>query len=58
MDKGDAPNVRQAVPFFGVREIDVSLRHCIDGPGFAMTIDEAVSRSDRSAHLREFDVEE
>ena len=30
------PNVKQAVPFFGVRDIDVSLRYYIDGLGFEM----------------------
>ena len=30
----DAPNVRQAVPFFGVTDIDASLRFYVDGLGF------------------------
>jgi hypothetical protein len=33
----DAPNVRQAVPFFGVTDIDTSLRFYVDGLGFALT---------------------
>jgi lactoylglutathione lyase len=32
-------NVRQAVPFFMVHDIDASLRFCIDGLGFRKTID-------------------
>jgi lactoylglutathione lyase len=31
------PNVRQAVPFFGVKDIEASLRFYVDGLGFAMT---------------------
>jgi lactoylglutathione lyase len=31
-------NVRQAVPFFGVRDIEASVRYYVDGLGFAMTI--------------------
>ena len=30
------PNVKQAVPFFGVRDIDASTRFYIDGLGFTM----------------------
>lgn len=30
-------NVRQAVPFFGVSDMDVSLRYYVDGIGFRMT---------------------
>ena len=33
----DAANVRLAVPFFGVTDIDASLRFYADGLGFAMT---------------------
>jgi len=33
----DAPNVRQAVPFFNVRDIEASLRFYVDGLGFTMT---------------------
>ena len=33
----NAPNVKQAVPFFGIRDIDVSLRFYVDGLGFTMT---------------------
>jgi catechol 2,3-dioxygenase-like lactoylglutathione lyase family enzyme len=32
-----APNVRQAVPFFGVTDIEASLRFYLDGLGFALT---------------------
>jgi catechol 2,3-dioxygenase-like lactoylglutathione lyase family enzyme len=32
-----APNVTQAVPFFGIRNIDASLRFYVDGLGFTMT---------------------
>jgi lactoylglutathione lyase len=31
-------NVQQAVPFFGVRNIDESLRYYVDGLGFQMTL--------------------
>ena len=31
------PNVKQAVPFFGVRDIEASTRFYIDGLGFKMT---------------------
>jgi lactoylglutathione lyase len=31
------PNVKQAVPFFGVSDIEVSVRYYIDGLGFQMT---------------------
>jgi lactoylglutathione lyase len=31
------PNVRQAVPFFNVKDIDASLRFYVDGLGFAIT---------------------
>ena len=34
-----ATNVKQAVPFFGVRDIDASLRFYVDGLGFTMTKD-------------------
>lgn len=33
----DKANVRQAVPFFGVTDIDASLRFYVDGLGFEMT---------------------
>ncbi|HEX9188564.1 MAG TPA: VOC family protein [Vicinamibacteria bacterium] len=33
----DAPNVRQAVPFFGVRDIEASLRFYVEGLGFRVT---------------------
>jgi lactoylglutathione lyase len=37
-DQGQAkPNVREAVPFFMVTDIDASLRFYVDGLGFAMT---------------------
>ena len=32
----DAPNVRQAVPFFGVKDIAASLRFYVEGLGFTM----------------------
>jgi lactoylglutathione lyase len=31
-------NVRQAVPFFGVRDIEASVRYYVDGLGFTMTL--------------------
>jgi lactoylglutathione lyase len=34
---GAAPNVKQAVPFFGVTNMEASLRFYIDGLGFKMT---------------------
>jgi catechol 2,3-dioxygenase-like lactoylglutathione lyase family enzyme len=34
---GDTPNIRLAVPFFGVDDIDASLRFYVDGLGFALT---------------------
>ena len=33
----DVPNVRQAVPSFGVQDIEASLRFYVDGLGFRMT---------------------
>jgi lactoylglutathione lyase len=33
----DEPNVRLAVPFFGVKDIESSLRFYVDGLGFRMT---------------------
>ncbi len=33
----DAPNLRLAVPFFGVKDIEASLRFYIDGLGFKVT---------------------
>ena len=33
----DTPNVRQAVPFFHVKDIEASLRFYVDGLGFTMT---------------------
>ncbi len=32
-----APNVKQAVPFFSVTDIDASLRFYVDGLGFVLT---------------------
>lgn len=46
-EKKDRPNVRQAVPFFGVVSMAASLRFYVDGLGFTMTkhwIDEGVLR--------------
>lgn len=36
-DKAVSPNVKQAVPFFGVTDIDASLRFYLDALGFTMT---------------------
>jgi lactoylglutathione lyase len=36
MSDTGGPNVRQAVPFFGVTNIDTSLRFYVDGLGFTM----------------------
>jgi catechol 2,3-dioxygenase-like lactoylglutathione lyase family enzyme len=33
----DTPNVRQAVPFFNVKDIEASLRFYVDGLGFRIT---------------------
>lgn len=33
----DVPNVRQAVPFFNVKDIEASLRFYVEGLGFTMT---------------------
>jgi len=33
----ERPNVKQAVPFFGVRNIDASLAFYVDGLGFTLT---------------------
>ncbi len=33
----DIPNVRQAVPFFGVKDIEASLRFYVEGLGFTVT---------------------
>ena len=33
----DVPNVRQAVPFFNVKDIEASLRFYVDGLGFIVT---------------------
>src|SRR5881396_1818776 len=33
----DAPNVRQAVPFFNVKDIEASLRFYVEGLGFTIT---------------------
>jgi lactoylglutathione lyase len=35
----DTANVRQAVPFFGVRDIQTSVRYYVDGLGFKKTIE-------------------
>lgn len=37
LKSSDHPNVRHAVPFLGVKDIDASLRFYVDGLGFAMT---------------------
>ena len=36
-DKQTEPNVKQAVPFFAVSDIEVSVRYYVDGLGFEMT---------------------
>lgn len=36
-EKKNDPNVRQAVPFFGVSNIEQSVRYYVDGLGFEMT---------------------
>jgi lactoylglutathione lyase len=41
------PNVKQAVPFFHVTDIDASLRFYVDGLGFALT-----NKWDPEGHLR------
>jgi lactoylglutathione lyase len=37
LQPSDAPNVRQAVPFFNVKDIEASLRFYVEGLGFANT---------------------
>lgn len=37
-DAAPGPNVRQAVPFFGVADMQASLRYYVDGLGFEMTL--------------------
>ena len=37
LQASDIPNVRQAVPFFNVRDIEASLRFYVEGLGFAIT---------------------
>jgi hypothetical protein len=37
LQASDAPNVRQAVPFFNVKDIEASLRFYVDGLGFTIT---------------------
>lgn len=32
------PNIKQAVPFFGVSNIEESVRYYVDGLGFEMTM--------------------
>jgi catechol 2,3-dioxygenase-like lactoylglutathione lyase family enzyme len=57
------PNVKQAVPFFGVANIEESVRYYVDGLGFEMTkkwIDEGklrwcwLQRDDAALMLQEF----
>jgi catechol 2,3-dioxygenase-like lactoylglutathione lyase family enzyme len=38
MDNKPEPNVRQVVPFFGVKDMQRSLRFYLDGLGFEMTL--------------------
>jgi lactoylglutathione lyase len=37
LQASDAPNVRQAVPLFNVKDIEASLRFYVDGLGFTIT---------------------
>ena len=37
LQPSDTPNLRQAVPFFNVKDIEASLRFYVDGLGFAIT---------------------
>jgi catechol 2,3-dioxygenase-like lactoylglutathione lyase family enzyme len=37
-ETGSEPNVKQAVPFFGVTDIEASVRYYVDGLGFEMTM--------------------
>jgi len=37
LQASDIPNVRQAVPFFNVKDIEASLRFYVDGLGFTIT---------------------
>lgn len=37
MKTADLPNIRQAVPFFGVKDIEKSLQFYVDGLGFTMS---------------------
>ena len=37
LQASDIPNVRQAVPFFNVKDIEASLRFYVDGLAFTMT---------------------
>jgi lactoylglutathione lyase len=37
LQASDIPNVRQAVPFFNVKDIEASLRFYVEGLGFAIT---------------------
>ena len=43
----DVPNIRQAVPFLGVKDIEASLRFYVDGLGFTIT-----SRWDPEGRIR------
>jgi hypothetical protein len=38
LDSVDKPNVKQAVPFFAVSNMEASVRYYVDGLGFEMTI--------------------
>jgi len=37
LESSDPAEIRQAMPFFGITDIDASLRFYVDGLGFAMT---------------------
>lgn len=63
LDMKTEPNVKQAVPFFGVSNIEASIRYYVDGLGFKMTnkwIDEGKLRwcwlqlGDAALMLQEF----
>jgi catechol 2,3-dioxygenase-like lactoylglutathione lyase family enzyme len=62
----DKPNVKQAVPFFAVSDMEASLRFYVDGLGFEMTnkwIDEGkirwcwIERGDAALMLQEYRTE-
>ena len=46
-----APNVKQAVPFFMVTDIEASLHFYVDGLGFAVTNEWRPEKASRRIHL-------